>query len=117
MVIAYKVPNGRDADQPAFEMLDGILSSGKSSRLYHALVDGGVFANNPAVSAYAEALSLYPAGVEVLVVSVGTGQAPATEPGETGGPISYEEAQHWGLVKWARPLLHVARALFRRFGQ
>jgi predicted acylesterase/phospholipase RssA len=73
----------------------------------HALVDGGVFANNPAVSAYAEALSLYPAGVEVLVVSVGTGQAPATEPGETGGPISYEEAQHWGLVKWARPLLHV----------
>jgi zinc protease len=42
VVIAYKVPNGRDADQPALEMLDGILSSGKSSRLYHALVDGGL---------------------------------------------------------------------------
>ena len=39
VVIAHKVPNGRDADQPALEMLDGILSSGKSSRLYHALVD------------------------------------------------------------------------------
>jgi zinc protease len=42
VVIAHKVPNGRDADQPALEMLDGILSSGKSSRLYHALVDAGL---------------------------------------------------------------------------
>ena len=73
----------------------------------HALVDGGVFANNPGVSAYAEALSLYPAGVEIQMVSVGTGQAPAREPGQSGGPISYKEAQHWGLAKWARPLLHV----------
>ena len=42
VIIAHKVPNGRDADQPALEMLDGILSSGKSSRLYRALVDGGL---------------------------------------------------------------------------
>ncbi len=42
VIIAHKVPNGRDADQPALEMLDGILSSGKSSRLYHALVDSGL---------------------------------------------------------------------------
>ncbi len=42
VIIAHKVPNGRDADQPALEMLDGILSSGKSSRLYHALVDAGL---------------------------------------------------------------------------
>ena len=31
VIIAHKVPNGRDADQPALEMLDAILSSGKSS--------------------------------------------------------------------------------------
>ena len=73
----------------------------------HALVDGGVFANNPAVSAYSEALSLYPDGVEIQVVSVGTGQAPARQEGQPGGPVGYREAQHWGLAKWARPLVSV----------
>jgi len=42
VVIAHKVPNGRDADIPALEMLDAILSSGKSARLYRALVDQGL---------------------------------------------------------------------------
>jgi len=39
------LPNGRDADQPALEMLDAILSSGKSARLYRALVDQGLALN------------------------------------------------------------------------
>jgi len=42
VLIAHKVPNGRDADAPALEMLDAILSSGKSARLYRALVDRGL---------------------------------------------------------------------------
>jgi zinc protease len=42
VVIAHKVPNGRDADEPVLEMLDAILSSGKTSRLYRALVDQGL---------------------------------------------------------------------------
>jgi zinc protease len=42
VVIAHKVPNGRDTDQPALEMLDAILSSGKNARLYRALVDKGL---------------------------------------------------------------------------
>src|SRR5580698_5422270 len=42
IIIAHKVPNGRDADQPALEMLDAILSSGKNARLYRALVDQGL---------------------------------------------------------------------------
>jgi zinc protease len=45
VVIAHKVPNARDADQPALEMLDAILSSGKSARLYRALVDKGLALN------------------------------------------------------------------------
>ena len=45
VVIAHKVPNGRDADQPALEMLDAILSSGKNGRLYRALVDKGMALN------------------------------------------------------------------------
>ena len=42
VVIAHKIPNGRDADVPAFEMLDAIMSSGKGARLYRALVDQGL---------------------------------------------------------------------------
>ncbi len=42
VLIAHKVPNGRDADLPALEMLDAILSSGKGARLYRALVDQGL---------------------------------------------------------------------------
>ena len=42
VMIVHKLPNGRDADQPAIEVLDAVLSSGKSSRLYHALVDSGL---------------------------------------------------------------------------
>ena len=42
VVIAHKLPNGRDADQAAIELMDAVLSSGKSSRLYHALVDSGL---------------------------------------------------------------------------
>jgi zinc protease len=42
VILAHKVPNGRDADQPALEMLDAILSSGKNGRLYRTLVDQGL---------------------------------------------------------------------------
>jgi hypothetical protein len=56
------------------------------------LVDGGVFVNNPAVSAYAEAERHYP-DETIRLVSIGTGSA--TE------PIGYDESQEWGKVGWA----------------
>ena len=42
LIVAHKVPNGRDSDQAPLEMLDAILSSGKNARLYRALVDQGL---------------------------------------------------------------------------
>jgi zinc protease len=42
IIVAHKVPNGRDADQAALEMLDAILSSGKNARLYRSIVDEGL---------------------------------------------------------------------------
>jgi patatin-like phospholipase/acyl hydrolase len=63
-----------------------------------ALVDGGVFANNPAMTAYAEVLAER-RDVEVLMLSLGTGQLTR--------PIPYEHARHWGLLGWARPILDV----------
>jgi len=42
VVIAHKVPPARAADTPPLEVLDHILGSGKTSRLYLALVDKGL---------------------------------------------------------------------------
>lgn len=64
----------------------------------YALVDGGTFANNPALCAYAEAVRDHP-GADILVVSLGTGRLTET--------IPFRKAKHWGLVEWARPLLGV----------
>jgi zinc protease len=59
VIIAHKVPNGRDADQPALEMLDAILSSGKNARLYRALVDRGLALNAGAGTDLHRDLSLH----------------------------------------------------------
>jgi zinc protease len=42
VMIAHKVPNALHADQAALAVLDGILGTGKNSRLYGALVDKGL---------------------------------------------------------------------------
>jgi len=67
------------------------------------LVDGGVFANNPALCAYAEARQTLAQagspGEDILLVSLGTG-IHAT-------PYRYEDARGWGVAGWARPILDV----------
>lgn len=65
---------------------------------YVALVDGGVFANNPAMCAYAEALKGR-GGEEVMLVSLGTGELTRSLP--------YEQAKDWGLAEWAKPIIDV----------
>jgi zinc protease len=59
VIIAHKVPNGRAADQPALDMLDAILSSGKNARLYRALVDQGLALNAGAGTDLHRDLSLH----------------------------------------------------------
>lgn len=62
------------------------------------LVDGGVFAGNPAMCAYAEAARLAP-GEPTRVVSLGCGRLTR--------PIEHDDAKDWGLVEWVRPLIDV----------
>ena len=64
----------------------------------HPLIDGGVFANNPAMCAYAEVIRFQPAA-EVVLLSLGTGQRTRK--------YSFDEIDHWGVVQWARPILDV----------
>lgn len=63
-----------------------------------ALVDGGVFANDPGMCALADAKAEDPAR-DVLLVSLGTG--------EHTRPIEYQAAKNWGLLQWAKPILDV----------
>jgi patatin-like phospholipase/acyl hydrolase len=65
----------------------------------YALVDGGVFVNNPSMAAYAEARALYPDATQFIVVSVGTG--------DRQDRITYASAKDWGLLGWARQIVPV----------
>jgi uncharacterized protein len=59
-----------------------------------ALIDGGVFAGNPAMCAYAEVR-----GEPELLLSLGTGANTRR--------LAYEEVRGWGQLEWARPLVDV----------
>jgi uncharacterized protein len=76
------------------------------------LIDGGVFANNPAMCAYAEANTIEfskvlnrgdkpdnPDAKDMVLVSIGTGSH--------GSPYSYEKAKKWGVAGWLQPLINI----------
>lgn len=76
------------------------------------LVDGGMFANNPAMCAYAEARTSkfseilhrpdkpdYPNATEMLLISIGTGSQ--------GKSYPYAKAKKWGIAGWLRPLIDI----------
>lgn len=65
----------------------------------YPLIDGGVFANNPAMCALSSARILYPNKTRFLIVTLGTG--------ETRREILYENAKDWGLIGWARPVMYI----------
>ena len=58
------------------------------------LIDGGVFAINPSLVAYAELR-----GKLDLLLSIGTG--------EHTRPLPYEKVKGWGQLEWARPVIDV----------
>src|SRR5580658_3538454 len=66
---------------------------------HYTLIDGGVFANNPAACALVEARTTQRDATDFLVVSLGTGELTRCLP--------YEQAKNWGVVRWAMPVLEV----------
>lgn len=59
VLIAHKIPNGRDPDTAPLVVLDSILSDGNNSRLYKALVDKGIAIMAGAMSGSNRDLSLH----------------------------------------------------------
>ncbi len=63
-----------------------------------SLVDGGVYATNPAMCAFAEATRLR-AREKHVVVSLGTGKLTRR--------IDHDDAKDWGQLEWVRPVIDV----------
>lgn len=64
----------------------------------YALIDGGMYANNPALCAWVEARDRHP-DADILIVSLGTGNE--------NKPVSYDDARNWGLAGWAPHLIDI----------
>ena len=76
------------------------------------LIDGGVFANNPALCAYAEARKIdfktelglsnkvdKPMAKEMMILSLGTGSSDKT--------FLFNAARNWGAIGWILPLIDI----------
>lgn len=74
----------------------------KVNRIYH-LIDGGVYAFNPTLCAYAEARRLFPLirANNMLMLSVSGGCG-------TGLGASTEQFQDWGAWDWIKVIQHIA---------
>lgn len=91
---------------PSYFEVSKIYSLTKES---YALIDGGVFANNPALCAYAEVRNKFripddgkdkgPTAKDMVILSLGTGEAQKKFP--------YEEAKNRGQVEWVEPLISI----------
>lgn len=78
----------------------------------HVLIDGGVFANNPALCAYAEARKIdfkkvlanpnkpkKPTAKDMIIVSIGSGSVKQ--------PYYYKDFKDAGVFEWVKPLIDI----------
>lgn len=68
----------------------------KIDQMNRVLVDGGLFANNPAACAYASGKRLFP-NDDLVLLSIGTGR--------TDTSIKYANSMKFGKIGWIQPLL------------
>ena len=67
----------------------------------HVLVDGGVFANNPTLCAYVEALDIWGPETEIVVCSLGTGE-------KRHRNLTKKQVDGWGSARWVTTILDTA---------
>lgn len=73
--------------------------------VHHALIDGGVFANNPAMCAYAEARGMTfgevdkPTSKDMFLLSIGTGSVKKE--------YLHNKAKDFGMVEWVQPIIDI----------
>jgi predicted acylesterase/phospholipase RssA len=103
LLTAYDIEHRRAVFLGASDvtMIDGAHASSAAPSYFEpvrvgdaTLVDGGVFATNPAMCAYGQL-----GGKLDLLLSLGTG--------EHTRPLPYEQVRNWGQLEWARPIIDV----------
>ncbi len=70
----------------------------KVNQIERVLIDGGVFANNPAACAYASSKRLFP-NDDITLLSIGTGRSMKN--------IKYINSKRFGKIGWIKPLINV----------
>lgn len=84
-----------------FQPIDLDLQLPPNLTLVETLVDGGIFANNPAMCAYADAKRILRSegrpNDPVLLISIGTGNLTGT--------LKAEAAKNWGKLSWVDTLI------------
>ena len=93
----------RSGDAGELSMVDAAHASSAAPTYFEpvrvgamTLVDGGVFAVNPAMAAFAETAGGEPLDV---LASLGTG--------EHTRPLPFDEVKGWGKLEWAQPIIDV----------
>ncbi|MDR1139191.1 MAG: patatin-like phospholipase family protein [Rickettsiales bacterium] len=70
----------------------------KIKQMEKVLIDGGVFAKNPAACAYASGKVLFP-NDNIILLSIGTGRL--------SRPIEYINSKRLGMISWIKPLISI----------
>lgn len=109
----FRQHRAREADNADFYVRDVARATGAAPTYFEAarvksftqvpypLIDGGVYANNPALCAYAEARTMpdNPTAKDMLILSLGTGQVKK--------PYPHKVAKDWGAIEWIKPVLDI----------
>jgi patatin-like phospholipase/acyl hydrolase len=101
----YKAEYVARATSAAPTYFEAARIKSKAKEVY-SLVDGGIFANNPTLCAYAEARNLKfdenrknPTATNMIILSLGTGTFEK--------PYTYRKTKRWGIIKWIKPLIDI----------
>jgi uncharacterized protein len=101
----YDVARGTSAAPTYFEPAAVTSLSG----IMYPVVDGGVFASNPALCAYAEVRQKFkPQGpneerMDMFMLSIGTGSKKES--------YAYDKTRGWGKMGWVKPVLDIIDAI------
>ena len=111
---AFFFRSARARTDPAYDFpLVGVTRAGSAAPSYfepaevtdvagtrtYPLIDGGVFAVNPSMCAFADVAAAGRDGELQLMLSLGTG--------EQTRAYTFEQTRWWGQLEWARPLLDI----------
>lgn len=105
----YYMSDAARASSAAPTYFEPIRVKSVDGSLQHALIDGGVFANNPAMCAYVEAQKIYPGAKKYVILSLGTGTF--------SRHWTYEQVRNWGVLEWILPSKGVPIAIIMNRGQ